>query len=136
MLLCGHSMAYAGLWQDSHFIVSYAVRSSTAVKTNTVEHKSDLQYFRKYKSSRTRSLFENVEDDNDESVNHKKHQTKGDFINAHFSAQLYDEVSKNLNFTYPSHHHLSVLPTSKLYVNFRVFRIWFCSFYRHITKAE
>jgi hypothetical protein len=123
ILLCGHSMAYAGLWQDNHFIVSYAVSGSTVVKTTIVENKSDLQYFRNYKSSRNRSLIENVEDDNDESVNHKKHQTKGDFINAHFSAQLYEDVSKNLNFTCPSHYLLSVLPTSKLYLTFRVFRI-------------
>jgi hypothetical protein len=123
MLLCSHSMAYAGLWQDNHFIVSYAVKGSTAVKTTIAESKSNLQYFRNYKSSRNRSLIENVEDDNDESVNHKKHQTKGDFINAHFSAQLYEDVSKNLNFTCPSHYLLSVLPTSKLYLTFRVFRI-------------
>jgi hypothetical protein len=36
---------------------------------------------------------------------------------------LYEDVSKNLNFTYPSHYLLSVLPASKLYITFRVFRI-------------
>ncbi len=123
MLLCGHSMAYAGLWQDSHFIVTHAVRSTTTVKSSIVETRSDLQYFRNYKSSRNRTLVENVEDDNDENVNHRKIQSKGDFLNPHFSAQLYDDVSKTLDFTYPSHCLLSVLPTSKLYITFRVFRI-------------
>ncbi|WP_342645288.1 hypothetical protein [Mucilaginibacter sp. CSA2-8R] len=123
ILLCGHSMAYASLWQSSHFIVSHAVRSSTEVKSSIVETRSDLQYFRQYKSSRNRTLVENVEDDNDETVNHRKVQAKGDFLNPHFSAQLYEEVSKNINLTYPSHCLLSVFPTSKLYITFRVFRI-------------
>jgi len=136
MLLCGHSMAYAGLWHGSNFIASHAIRSSTAVKTSAVEHKSDLQYFRKYKSSRNRSLFENVEDDNDESVGQKKHHVKGDFLNAYFSAQLYEGVSRNLNVTCLSHYLFSVLPTSKLYITFRVFRIWFYSFYRRIIYSR
>jgi hypothetical protein len=123
MLLCGHSMAFAGLWQNNHFIVSSAIRSSTTVKSNVVESKAELQYFRKYKSSRSRSLVENVEDDNDETVNHRKIQSKGDFLNAYFSAQLYEDVSKNLTFTYPSHYLHSVIPTSKLYITLRVFRI-------------
>lgn len=123
IVLCGHSMAVAGWWQDGHLIVSPSVRSSTEVKSNVAETKNEIQYFRKYKSGRNRSIVENVEDDNDETVNHKKLQSKGDFLTAHFSAQLYDVVSKNLNFTYPSHYLLSVLLTTKLYITFRVFRI-------------